>query len=153
MLLFYNPAYWKKLRGRPDFCYVARLAIISAKEPGRMKLVTFAILILLVFALLPHPVHAQAASPSPASAASSDTNTSAPTSEYTLPPDKLAKAKALYDINGTLRIVGTVWGFVVLLGILYLGIAAKYRDWAEKASRYSFVQAMIAVPLFLLTLS
>jgi STE24 endopeptidase len=118
-----------------------------------MKLVTFAILILLVFALFPHALHAQTAAPSAASAALSDSNTSAPTTEYTLPPDKLAKAKALYDIRGTLRIIGTVWGFVVLLGILYLGIAAKYRDWAEKASRRRFVQALIVVPLLMLTLA
>lgn len=75
------------------------------------------------------------------------------TTEYTLPPDKLAKSKALYDIDGRLRIIGTVWGFVVLLGILYLGMVAKFRDWAERASKYSFLQALVAVPLFVILLS
>jgi Zn-dependent protease with chaperone function len=46
-----------------------------------------------------------------------------------------------------------VWSLIVLVGILSLGIAAKYRDWAEKASQNRFVQAMIFVPLFLLTLT
>lgn len=76
-----------------------------------------------------------------------------PTTEYTLPPDKLAKAKALYDLGGKLRIIGTVWSFAVILGILYLGIGARYRDWAEKAAKNSFLQAVVFVPLFLLTTS
>jgi STE24 endopeptidase len=76
---------------------------------------------------------------------------SAPTTAYTLPPDKLAKAKALYDLRGRLRIIETIYGLVVLLAILYFGIVARYRDWAEKAFKYSFLQACIVVPLFLLT--
>ncbi|MGH9636710.1 MAG: M48 family metallopeptidase [Candidatus Angelobacter sp.] len=75
------------------------------------------------------------------------------TAVYTLPPDKLAKSKALYDLRGKLQIIDTVWSFVVLLGILYLGIGARYRDWAERVSKYRFVQALIFVPLFLLTLT
>ena len=75
------------------------------------------------------------------------------TAVYTLPPDKLAKSKALYDLRGKLQIIDTVWSFVVLLGILYLGIGARYRDWTERVSKYRFVQALIFVPLFLLTLT
>jgi STE24 endopeptidase len=75
------------------------------------------------------------------------------TAVYTLPPDKLAKSKALYDLRGKLQIIDTVWSFVVLLGILYLKIGARYRDWTERVSRYRFVQALIFVPLFLLTLT
>lgn len=82
-----------------------------------------------------------------------DSSQSGPTTEYTLPPDKLAKSKALYDISGRLRIIGTVWSFVVLLGILYLGVVARFRDWAEKASHNSFVQALVAIPLFVLVLN
>jgi Zn-dependent protease with chaperone function len=74
-----------------------------------------------------------------------------PTTAYTLPPDKLTKAKALYDLRIKLFIIGTIYGLVQLLAILYLGIMARYRDWAEKASRWSFIQAMIVVPLLLLT--
>jgi Zn-dependent protease with chaperone function len=75
-----------------------------------------------------------------------------PTSAYTLPPDKLAKAKALYDLHGRLRIFETAWSFLVLLAILYLGVAARYRNWAEKGARHSFAQAWIVVPLLLLTI-
>lgn len=73
--------------------------------------------------------------------------------EYTLPPGKLAKSKALYDISGRLRIIGTIWGFVVLLGVLYLGVVARFRDWAEKATKYTFIQALIVVPLLLIILN
>lgn len=101
---------------------------------------------------------AQSASPAPAPAsASSGVQGATPststglTEEYTLPPDKFEKAKALYQLHGRLRIIGTVWSLVVLLAILYLGVVAGYRNWAEKLSKYSFLQAMMVVPLFLLT--
>jgi STE24 endopeptidase len=92
---------------------------------------------------------AEASSPS----VKADTSQSAPTTEYTLPPDKLAKSKALYELRGKLRIIDTVWSLLVLLALLALGIAAKYRDWAEQVSKYRFVQALIFVPLLLLTLT
>jgi Zn-dependent protease with chaperone function len=98
---------------------------------------------------------ATAQNPAPASTpatAASPTPAATPTTVYTLPPDKLEKSKALYDVRVKMRLVGTVWSFVVLLAILYLGIAAKYRDWAERASKYSFLQALIMVPLLLLTI-
>ena len=73
------------------------------------------------------------------------------TTEYTLPPDKLAKSKALYDLRGTLRIIDTIYGLLILLGLLYFGVAARYRDWAEAVSRFRFVQALIFAALFLIT--
>jgi STE24 endopeptidase len=91
------------------------------------------------------------AAPTPAAVqAAGTTEATGPTTAYTLPPDKLAKAKALYDLRGRLRIIETVYGLVVLLAILYFGTVARYRDWAEKAFKYSFLQALIVVPLYLL---
>lgn len=72
--------------------------------------------------------------------------------EYTLPPDKLAKAKALYHLDGRLVIVGTLWSLIIILIILYSGVTARYRGWAERAARNSFIQALIVVPLLILTL-
>ncbi|MBZ5523076.1 MAG: M48 family metallopeptidase [Acidobacteriia bacterium] len=77
----------------------------------------------------------------------------APTTAYTLPPEKLAQAKALYTLRVRLLIAGTVWNFLLLLGILYSGLAARFRDWAEAVSRWRFVQAVTAVPLLLLTMT
>jgi STE24 endopeptidase len=92
--------------------------------------------------------------PSPsATPAASQARPATQTAQYTLPPDKLAKSKALYDLRGKLRIIDTAYSLLVLLAILALGIAAKYRDWAERVSKYRFVQALIFVPLLLLTLT
>jgi Zn-dependent protease with chaperone function len=113
-----------------------------------------ALFLLCCLLLLPR-ASAQDATPAqgaPAQQSAVAPTAAGPTTAYTLPPDKLAKAKALYDQRGRLRIFGTVWSFVVILAILYLGVVARYRDWAEKASRYSFFQAMIVVPLLLLTI-
>ncbi len=113
-------------------------------------------LLVLCLGMAPQRVMAQAPAAVPAapssSAAAQSANT-APTTEYTLPPDKLAKSKALYDLRGKLRIIDTTYSLIVLLAILSLGIAAKYRDWAEKVSGNRFVQALIFVPLLLLTLT
>lgn len=75
------------------------------------------------------------------------------TTAYTLPPDKLAKSKALYDLDNRLLAIDTVYGFLILLGILYLGVAARYRDWAEKVSNRRILQAFIVGPLLLLTIT
>src|SRR6185312_12127118 len=127
------------------------MGILTPMKPA------FIITILLSVSIISF-AEAQRVSTTPAAAAPSASVTalssqSAPTTEYTLPPDKLAKSKALYEISGRMRTVGTIWGFVVLLGILYLGVVARFRDWAERASKYSFPQALIAVPLFVIVVS
>lgn len=91
---------------------------------------------------------APAASPSPAAAQPAP---AAQTTQYTLPPDKLAKSKALYDLRGKLRIIDTVYGLLILLGLLLFGVAAKYRDIAEASGKNRFVQALIFVVLLLVT--
>jgi len=91
-----------------------------------------------------------AAGSSPIEASASRTQS---TVEYTLPPDKLEQSKALYDLRGQLMVVEWSCSLAVLLALLFFGIAARYRDWAESISRHSFIQALIAVPLFLLTLN
>lgn len=118
-----------------------------------MRLVLSLFMFVFSLTLLPSSTFAQRPFMTPSADAAQNASTSvAPTTEYTLPPDKLAKSKALYDLSGKLRIIGTVWGFVVLLGILYFGVIAHYRDWAERGAKNRFVQAFIVVPLFLLTL-
>ena len=76
---------------------------------------------------------------------------SAPITEYRLPPDKLEKAAALYTTALRLFFVGTFYGIAVLVGVLWLRVSARFRDLAERASRYRFVQALIFVPLLTLT--
>ncbi|HWZ43250.1 MAG TPA: M48 family metallopeptidase [Candidatus Saccharimonadales bacterium] len=77
----------------------------------------------------------------------------AQTTAYTLPPEKFAQAQALYTLRVRLVIAGTVWDFLLLLGILFSGLAARFRDWAEAVSGWRIVQAVIAVPLLLFTMA
>ena len=71
---------------------------------------------------------------------------------YTLPPDTLKKAEALYRTQIAMLLVGTVYGFGLLLLLLARRVAPRFRDIAEGVSRRPFVQALVFAPLFLLTL-
>jgi STE24 endopeptidase len=76
-----------------------------------------------------------------------------PTTEYTLPPEKLAKSKALYDLRGKLRIIGTLYGLLILWAFLQFGVAVKFRNLAQAVSSRRVVQALVFVPLLLLTIT
>ncbi|HET9790848.1 MAG TPA: M48 family metallopeptidase [Candidatus Angelobacter sp.] len=120
---------------------------------SRRAVACFFVLIALVLIVKATPCFSQTATPAPSPAAAvSPAAPATQTSVYTLPPDKLAKSKALYDLRGTLRIIGTVWSFVVLIALLYLGVVARYRDWVTKISASGFVQGLMLIPLFVLTI-
>jgi STE24 endopeptidase len=70
--------------------------------------------------------------------------------EYTLPPEKLAKAKALYETHTVLYLAETVFGIVVLWLILRLRVAPALRNLAEGVGQNKFLQTAIFVPLLLL---
>src|SRR6476660_1406256 len=118
-----------------------------------MKLFGSLCLLLLCVGISSQKTMAQTPASSSATPAVTQAKPATQTSVYTLPPDKLAKSKALYDLRSKLRIIDTAYSLLVLLALLALGIAAKYRDWAERASKYRFVQALIFVPLLTLTLA
>ena len=71
---------------------------------------------------------------------------------YTLPPDLYRKARNRSRIGFASRIVGFFYGLFVLWFILRCKISAKFRDWAEKVSRNRFLQALIFVPLLVITI-
>lgn len=73
---------------------------------------------------------------------------SAPVTEYTLPPDKLEKSRALYLTDNWLGIISTLYSFIVLVQFLRWRLVGKFRDWAERVSRVRFVQSFVVVPLF-----
>jgi STE24 endopeptidase len=113
-------------------------------------------LLALCVGISSHKAFAQTPAASPSASATPAAIQSAlasQTTQYMLPPDKLAKSKALYELRGKLRIIDTAYSLIVLLAILSLGVAAKYRDWAERVSKHRFVQALIFVPLFIFTLT
>ena len=107
-------------------------------------------LLALCVGISSHKALAQPPAATPAVPAAQSAPT-AQTTQYTLPPDKLAKAKALYELRGKLRIIETVYGLLVLLALLYFGVAAKFRDIAEGTGKNRFVQALAFVALFLIT--
>ena len=73
--------------------------------------------------------------------------------EYRLPPDKLAKAEALYKTRTVLYLFGLVFGVLVLWVMLKLRVAPAFRDLAEHATKNSFMQALIFVPLLMLLIA
>jgi len=69
---------------------------------------------------------------------------------YSLSPDKLAKAQALYRVRVALEFGGVLWGIVVLFLILQLGIAARMRNFAVNISKNRWGQGFTFFFLFLL---
>ena len=69
--------------------------------------------------------------------------------EYSLPPDKLAKAEALYKTRTVLYLFGMVFGIVVLWVLLKFRVAPMFRDLAERVSKNSFLQTLIFAPLLM----
>jgi Zn-dependent protease with chaperone function len=94
----------------------------------------------------------------PSSAASAHANSdvqAAPAkkiTEYSLPPDLYRKARNRSRIGFASRIVGFFYGLFVFWFILRRKFSARFRDWAEKVSRYRFVQALIFTPLLVITI-
>ncbi len=73
-------------------------------------------------------------------------------STYTLSPEKYEKAVAYARAQNILYFVSVAWGVIVVLLVLHFGLSVRFREWAEKVSGMSFVQALVFVPLLLLTL-
>lgn len=73
--------------------------------------------------------------------------------EYRLPPDKLAKAEALYKTRTLLYLIDLIYGIVILSVLLKLRVAPVFRDLAERISGKRFVQTLIFVPLLLLLIA
>jgi STE24 endopeptidase len=71
---------------------------------------------------------------------------------YTLPADKLEKARALYVTQGTLYFLTTAWSFLVLYLMLRTRFGVRLRNFAESTSRFRIVQAAIVMSLFVLVL-
>ncbi len=73
--------------------------------------------------------------------------------EYSLPPEKLAKAEALYRTRTVLYLFDMIFGLAVLWAVLRLRIGPALRDFAELVSRNRFLQTLIFVPLLLLVIA
>ncbi|HEX8650041.1 MAG TPA: M48 family metallopeptidase [Pyrinomonadaceae bacterium] len=70
---------------------------------------------------------------------------------YTLPPEKYEQAIVFSRTRWALHFIGVAYSLVLLLALLALKVAPLFRNWAEAVSRRRFVQALVFVPLLLLT--
>src|SRR5579859_2894707 len=74
---------------------------------------------------------------------------------YSLPPDKLAQAIALNKIRVSLDIAGSLWGLIVLGGLLASGAAARLDAFTRETTRRRWLQGILffAVLLAILALA
>ena len=114
---------------------------------SRLRLLLASVLLLLSITE-PLAAHSALLPSSPTSALAS--TPSQPLLQYSLPPDKLAQAYALYLLDGTLYFVATIWGFLVLWLMLRKRFGRRLGNLAQRASRYRPVQAVIVMSLFVL---
>jgi STE24 endopeptidase len=113
--------------------------------PQPRSLLVLTLLLTVLAAATPVGVFGQ---PNPAESASSASTQ--PILHYTLPPDKLQKAYALYLINFTLYFITTAWSLIVLYLMLQTRFGLWLRNLAERVSRLRVVQAAIVMSLFIL---
>jgi Zn-dependent protease with chaperone function len=70
---------------------------------------------------------------------------------YSLPPDKLQRAIEYAHSAYTLHFASEIWAIVILAAIVAVGLSAKFRNWAEAASPRRLIQALVFIPLLLVT--
>lgn len=70
---------------------------------------------------------------------------------YTLPPEKYRQAIAYSRAKYRLHFIGFAWEVLVLAALIVVRVSPRFRSFAERCSRRRFVQALVFVPLFLLT--
>jgi Zn-dependent protease with chaperone function len=70
--------------------------------------------------------------------------------DYTLPPDKLAKAEHLASVHVTMHFADEIWGIVQVLLLLWLGVIAWMRDRAVRVGRNRWAQGYVFLLLFLI---
>ena len=77
----------------------------------------------------------------------------APITEYRLPPDKQAKADSLYITRTTLFTVSLFAGILLPFILILLRVGPRYRTFAERISKRRVLQAFIYVPLLFVTMA
>jgi Zn-dependent protease with chaperone function len=73
-------------------------------------------------------------------------------SGYHLSPEKRERAIEYARAGYRLYFASTIYGLAALALILRGRVAARYRSWAERASKRRFVQLLIIIPLFAITM-
>jgi STE24 endopeptidase len=102
-------------------------------------------LMILLFLAAPRFAAAQSAAPPAPAAPTAQAQPPQPRSEqaYSLPPDKLAKAKILNRIRLSLDIAGTFWGLAVLWWLLASRTASRLERWTGRCGSLGWVQGLL----------
>ncbi|HXI90273.1 MAG TPA: M48 family metallopeptidase [Blastocatellia bacterium] len=120
----------------------------------RRSLIVVSLSLICAAAIVASGANARTQSSTPAEPSSSSSGPvieKEPVKSYSLPPEKYEKAVAYSRTQYTLHFVGVIYSLLLLLIILSMRIAPALRDWAERVSRRRIVQAIVFVPLLLLT--
>lgn len=128
---------------------VARSSNDDHAAPDRLRVLLRAS---LLFALLAFAPAAGAQSPAPPVATPAAPAEARDVRSYTLSPERREKAVAYSRAKYRLHFAGFARGVAVLVLIVALRVAPRFRDLAEKASRRRFVQALVFVPLLFLVI-
>jgi STE24 endopeptidase len=72
---------------------------------------------------------------------------------YSLPPDKLAKAKALNKIRLALDIGGSLWGLVFLWWLLASRTSSRLERWVQRVDSRRWIQGLLFFLVFLVITS
>lgn len=70
---------------------------------------------------------------------------------YTLPPEIYRKAQSLSRLAFCAQLLTPFYGLLVLWVLLRSGISARFRDWAERTSRFSLIQSAIYALLIVIS--
>jgi STE24 endopeptidase len=114
---------------------------------GRFLILFWALLVFYGHARAAGRVLPQASTDSQAAASSEPRATG-----YTLPPDIWVKAHHLGEIEFWDQIIEFVYSVAILLFVLKVRAAPRFRNWAERASHIQLLQAAIFTPLLVGTL-
>jgi Zn-dependent protease with chaperone function len=118
----------------------------GAHSAGLLSRRRGALLVLALFAFAPAaPAQTSPPGPTPASAIRESRDVHA----YTLTPEKYRQAVAYSRARYRLHFIGFAWEVAILVALVAIRVAPRFRDIAERASRRRAVQALVFVPLFL----
>jgi STE24 endopeptidase len=137
-------------------CVIVIRIDVPEKEPSVKSSASWLVLCAAVALSLPFAVAQPtpaAGAPTPAQLQSHQQPQQLKVTEYSLPPDKLAKAEALYRTRTVLYLFGMVFGIVLLWVLLKFRVAPMFRDLAERTSKNSFLQTLIFAPLLMLLIA
>jgi STE24 endopeptidase len=111
----------------------------------------FALLVFIATGLRSPATSAALQSQTPSSGPAASASNNEQVQGYTLPPGQEAQAVAYADARHELYFVDVAYGLVLLVLILQLRVAPKYRDWAANWTDSSFGQIVVFTPLLMLT--